>query len=133
MLLNRIAKHSVCFLLRDKEGKVLAISRMRDTTKWGLPGGSVEPHESLEVAVVREVFEETGFVIAQPVPIFTAFVRQKICTTFMGQVVGQTPDAPRSFPFEGEVRWLSPHVLVFGPYANYNRALFDHMNIPYGR
>lgn len=128
------AKYAVCCLLMNNEGKVVAISRGEDTTKWGLPGGRVEHNESLDVAVVREMYEETGYVIAAPQSVYTAFVPGKsncLCTTFVGHVVAQAPDSPRSSPFEGYVRWVHPQLLVEGPYGNYNRALFEHLNIEY--
>jgi 8-oxo-dGTP pyrophosphatase MutT (NUDIX family) len=31
--------------------------------KWGLPAGKAEPEEDLYVAILREVFEETGLII----------------------------------------------------------------------
>jgi 8-oxo-dGTP pyrophosphatase MutT (NUDIX family) len=40
-------------------GRVL-MQRRDDTGRWGLPGGGVEPGESVRAAVVREVREETG-------------------------------------------------------------------------
>ncbi len=40
-------------------GRVL-LQRRDDTGRWGLPGGGVEPGESVRQAVVREVREETG-------------------------------------------------------------------------
>lgn len=43
----------------NREDKVLLIRR-RDNGLWELPGGVVEPDDSLEGAVVREVREESG-------------------------------------------------------------------------
>jgi 8-oxo-dGTP diphosphatase len=40
--------------------QVLLILR-RDVPVWVLPGGGVEPGESPEAAVIREILEETGF------------------------------------------------------------------------
>jgi acetyl-CoA carboxylase carboxyl transferase subunit beta len=46
----------------DSRGRILLVRRGRPPSKgaWTLPGGKIEPGESLEVAVVREVLEETA-------------------------------------------------------------------------
>lgn len=46
----------------DSHGRLLLIRRRNDpgSGRWSLPGGRVEPGESDEVAVVRELREETG-------------------------------------------------------------------------
>src|SRR5438876_8699102 len=41
-------------------GEGLLLQRRSDNRLWGLPGGGVEPGESVTEAVVREVREETG-------------------------------------------------------------------------
>ena len=127
------ARHAVCFLLMNEKGEILSISRGRDTTQWGLPGGKVERNEDLKTAIVREMYEETGYVIASPEPVYTAFVPGQnnfICTTFIGNIVAHAPDAPRSLPYEGEVEWKWRETLIrHSPYADYNEALFVHLNI----
>ncbi|GDX32881.1 NUDIX hydrolase [Actinomycetes bacterium] len=46
----------------DAAGDLLLIKRGREPAlgRWSVPGGRVEPGESHEAAVIREVFEETG-------------------------------------------------------------------------
>jgi 8-oxo-dGTP pyrophosphatase MutT (NUDIX family) len=44
-------------------GEAVLLQRRDDNGKWGLPGGSVEPGESVHAAVVREVWEETGLTV----------------------------------------------------------------------
>ncbi len=51
-----------------RNGKILFIKRDNPINpeahnKWDIPGGRVEPLESIERAVVREVMEETGFLV----------------------------------------------------------------------
>ena len=46
----------------ESEREILLMKRS-DNALWGLPGGYVEPGESVEVATEREVREETGYEI----------------------------------------------------------------------
>jgi len=46
-------------LVLDEAGRLL-LQRRGDTGRWGLPGGSLEPGESIEDAARRELREETG-------------------------------------------------------------------------
>lgn len=43
-----------------RAGRVLAARRLRPAPGWEFPGGKVEPGESHDAAVVREVAEELG-------------------------------------------------------------------------
>ena len=47
-------------VVRDVANRVL-LHRRTDNGLWGLPGGAVEPGESVADAAVREVLEETGY------------------------------------------------------------------------
>ena len=49
-------------LVHDAAGRLLMIQRGHDphSGRWTLPGGRVEPGETAQAAVVREIREETG-------------------------------------------------------------------------
>jgi 8-oxo-dGTP diphosphatase len=49
----------------DAEGRVLLVERGRPPSQglWSIPGGKLEPRETLAQAVAREVREETGLIV----------------------------------------------------------------------
>jgi len=113
---------AVCLLLW-RDGKVLAVSRKTDRTKFGLVGGKVDPGETLLQALLRETDEEAGIRPLDPKPIYEGICVGDvtfICTTFAcDSFVGElhTNEAI-------DVAWVPPRLTVEGPFDAYNRDLF---------
>ena len=51
---------SVMAWVQDVDERVLLVRQTAGQKLWTLPGGKVRPRESLQEALLREVFEETG-------------------------------------------------------------------------
>lgn len=75
-------KLAACLMLPLPDNKFLAISRRNDTTRWGMPGGKVDPGETVLQAVLREVLEEIGLSLTEA----------EVQPVFEGVCPGQGPD-----------------------------------------
>ena len=63
---NRFAEHTkireACRGIVIKDGKILLSYEVK-TDQWMIPGGGVEEGESYEICCIRELTEETGFLV----------------------------------------------------------------------
>jgi len=56
---------AVSAIISNKKGQVLCVSRKDNHNDFGLPGGKLDPGETPEEAIVREIKEETGLKVSK--------------------------------------------------------------------
>lgn len=122
-------RSSVGFIQNDK-GEVLSVSRPHQPDNLGLPGGKIDPGETPEQAVVREVLEETGIEILDPTFCFERvdFDDGRVSWTFKAtKWIGE----PRKCEDGIEVQWVEPARLLTPScsFRAYNEALFKALNV----
>lgn len=117
--INQLA--ACCFIQRPSDDKILAVSRKYDKNQFGLPGGKVEPHESIEAAAKRELFEECGLTASALKEVYVDVDSGEFEThTFICDV--ENLDNMRTSE-EGRIAWVTWNVLLNGPFGEYNRKL----------
>jgi 8-oxo-dGTP pyrophosphatase MutT (NUDIX family) len=115
---NSIVPSVTCVILDDM-GRLLLVHRT-DNGLWALPGGGVDPGESVSDAVAREVKEETGIVVKvrQLTGVYTnphhvmayddGEVRQQFSLCFRADFVGGEVQTSAE---TSEVRFIDPNDL----------------------
>jgi len=90
----------------DDEGRLLLQKRSGQENAWGFPGGAMELGESAEETAVREIEEETGFIVTveQLLGVYTKYhdyypngdSAQPIIIVFLCSIVGGEMNANNS-------------------------------------
>jgi len=124
------SKQAACVLVRSNDDAdsdtVLLVSRGRDTSSWGLPGGKVEPGETVVAAAVRELREETGLKVNECdlQPVFAKEAGGRLSTCFALERRVERAEVPEGFTSsEGWVRWGPYAQCLEGPFRDYNTTL----------
>ena len=125
---SRHASGSACFriavsALIFNEGKVLLAHR-RDIDWWNLPGGGMEDGETVDEALRREVYEETGLEVevVQLVGVYSKPQKQEVVLTFRCYVHNGEPhetDETR------ECRYFAPDALPANTLRKHRQRVED--------
>ena len=59
--------HGCTIIGRDAEGRVLLVRHSYGAPVWAFPGGGMKPHEDAQGAALRELQEELGCTLTDPV------------------------------------------------------------------
>jgi 8-oxo-dGTP pyrophosphatase MutT (NUDIX family) len=99
------------------DGRRLLLTRRSDTGLWCLPGGVMEPGESVSEAVAREVAEETGLEVL-PERLIGVYSDPDVLATYADGVkqhpvvlcfrCAVTGGAPRISAETTEIGWFAP-------------------------
>lgn len=125
---------AVCLLLPSRDGcSFLATSRRNSNTQWGMPGGKVDPGEAPHNALIREVAEETGFILRDEliVPIYAGLCHgEKTFWVITYMTFEDDPVYDFSAAIEHDILYEMKERSVFlshdtSPFAEYNKIAFS--------
>jgi 8-oxo-dGTP pyrophosphatase MutT (NUDIX family) len=120
-------------LVVNPEGLILGITRRNDRTKYGLPGGKLDPtagDKNAMDAAIRETLEETGIVVTSCLEIYKRVelgdgvnAEDFYSTCFYA---AHWEGLPRDSE-EGSVKWLTPEEVTCSKaaFGAYNRKTLD--------
>ena len=123
----RVVQAAAAVVVRE-DGRLLLVRRGRDPQRgrWSVPGGKVEPGETVAEAAARETFEETGARVRAERELGTVRVPagpdlvyevHEVAATFLGGTLLPGGDADA-------VRWVAPEEL---PGLETTDGLLEHL------
>lgn len=104
---------SVKIVIRDSSGRILLLKRSIKSKgnpgKWDLPGGKLDPGESFDSGIIREVKEETGLEAMITGAVGTAYSESETHRIVYLILEGTANDAPPVLSEEHEeYMWAEP-------------------------
>ncbi len=129
--MNQIEVCCALISLNSKNGPLLMAAKKGNHTSiahlYEFPGGKLEPNESAEEAIVREIYEETHAYIVplrQLTPVYYSFPEKEII--LIPIICSLSTDSPLPLPLEHEhLGFFSKNTLLSLPWAPADRQILE--------
>jgi 8-oxo-dGTP diphosphatase len=97
-----------------REGKVLLIKRAYAPYQhlWTLPGGRIEPGETIEQCAIREISEEVGLTIRNPRPVMVQSLGRDSTFQLAIFVTRDFSGILRASDEVADHKWMDPSALI---------------------
>lgn len=97
-----------------REGKVLLIKRAYAPYQhlWTLPGGRIEPGETIEQCAIREISEEVGLTIRNPRPVMVQSLGRDSTFQLAIFVTRDFSGILRASDEVADHKWMAPSALI---------------------
>jgi len=118
-----IFRIGVFALIFDDKGSIL-LGHRRDVDWWNLPGGGMEAGETVDEALLREVYEETRLEVevGQLVGVYSKPQKQEVVLTFRCRVIGGTLQPTEE---TRESRYFAPGALPTNTLPKHRQRIED--------
>ena len=120
---SAIFRIGVFALIFNHENQIL-MGHRRDIDWWNLPGGGMEIGETVDEAICREVFEETGLKVkvVQLVGVYSKPQKQEVVLTFLCNIIGGTLQPTEE---TSESRYFQPDALPENTLPKHRQRIAD--------
>lgn len=118
---EKIYRAACCLVIDPETNLVLAVSRKNNHDMFGFPGGSVEDNETFLEGALRELQEETGYVLNDtnyvPAQIHEHLVKDRHVKLF-SVPFNELTDTEQRLKGEGVLKFVSWNKLLNGPFGD---------------
>lgn len=129
VLADKLYRAACCLVVDPETNLILAVSRKTNHEQFGFPGGTVEDNETFLEGAIRELKEETGYIINddyKPQEVHEHLVKDRHVKLF-SIPLNKLTDTKERLKGEGVRKFVSWNTLLSGPFGETIQQVYNEI------